>query len=284
MNSPASRIHAIAINTVREAIRSKLLYTLLFFADRLIIGLGRAGVRLSPTSRTHPDPPGHRAGGAIRGFGVVIAIFVGVGPDPQGGRPAHGVSRSSRSRCRVPTFLLGKVSWGSYPHALDADGRSWSRGLRQPSPWDERRAPGRLDTHAAFLILTWRRSWPSWWPSPRSSPPSPPRCWPRSSPAGPVDRRSPHTRPARHRCQRPRHPSRWPQVTQAACTGSLPDLRELQPHHRGGAPAGGGGIRRRGSPRVYGAGYTSGPAGHGRSRPLRAARLPLIAPKARSGR
>ena len=70
------RIWAIAMNTVREAIRNKLLYTLLFFAI-LMIG---AGVVLSTLSYVEIERILQDIGFAsIRFFGVAIAIFVGVG-------------------------------------------------------------------------------------------------------------------------------------------------------------------------------------------------------------
>jgi ABC-type transport system involved in multi-copper enzyme maturation permease subunit len=70
-----SCILAIAGNTVRESVRSKLLYGLLFFAV-LMIGAAAVIATLSYVE-------GHRilqdvALGAVRFFGVVIAIFVGI--------------------------------------------------------------------------------------------------------------------------------------------------------------------------------------------------------------
>ena len=71
-----TRIWTIAMNTVREAIRSKLLYTLLFFAVLLIC----AGVLLSTLSYVERERILQDVGlAAIRLFGVAIAIFVGVG-------------------------------------------------------------------------------------------------------------------------------------------------------------------------------------------------------------
>ena len=70
------RIWAIAMNTVREAIRNKLLYTLLFFAILMIA----AGVVLSTLSYVEIERILQDIGFAsIRFFGVAIAIFVGVG-------------------------------------------------------------------------------------------------------------------------------------------------------------------------------------------------------------
>jgi len=70
-----SCIGAIAANTVRESIRSKLLYGLLFFAV-LLIGGGAVVASLSYVE-------GHRilqdvGLGAVRLFGVAIAILVGI--------------------------------------------------------------------------------------------------------------------------------------------------------------------------------------------------------------
>jgi len=70
-----ARIWTIATNTTREAVRSKLLYVLLFFAVALIL----AGVFLSALSYVESERILQDVGlGAIRLFGVAIAIFVGV--------------------------------------------------------------------------------------------------------------------------------------------------------------------------------------------------------------
>lgn len=70
------RISALAANTVREAIRNKLLYTLLFFAIALIL----SGVLLSTLSYVESQRILQDVGlAAIRLFGVAIAISVGVG-------------------------------------------------------------------------------------------------------------------------------------------------------------------------------------------------------------
>jgi Cu-processing system permease protein len=67
---------AIAGNTVREAIRSRLLYTLLGFGILLIF----AGVLLSSLSYVETDRILQDVGfGAMRLFGVAIGLFVGVG-------------------------------------------------------------------------------------------------------------------------------------------------------------------------------------------------------------
>ena len=72
----AQRMLAIAGNTVREAVRSRLLYTLLFFAVVLIC----AGVLLSSLSYVENDRILQDVGlAAMRLFGVAIALFVGVG-------------------------------------------------------------------------------------------------------------------------------------------------------------------------------------------------------------
>ncbi len=70
------RIRAIAANTMREAIRNKVLYTLLFFAILLIA----TGVLLSTLSYIERERILQDVGlAAIRLFGAAIAIFVGVG-------------------------------------------------------------------------------------------------------------------------------------------------------------------------------------------------------------
>jgi ABC-type transport system involved in multi-copper enzyme maturation permease subunit len=70
------RILAIAHNTVREAIRSRVLYTLLFFAVALI----GTGLLLSTLSYVERDRILQDVGlAAIRIFAVAIAIFVGIG-------------------------------------------------------------------------------------------------------------------------------------------------------------------------------------------------------------
>jgi Cu-processing system permease protein len=71
-----SRILTIATNTVREAIRNKLLYTLLFFAILLIL----SGIFLSTLSYVESERILQDIGlAATRVFGVAIALFVGVG-------------------------------------------------------------------------------------------------------------------------------------------------------------------------------------------------------------
>ena len=70
------RVWTIARNTVREAIRSKLLYTLLFFAILLIL----SAVFLASLSYVETERILQDIGlAAIRLFGVAIAVFVGVG-------------------------------------------------------------------------------------------------------------------------------------------------------------------------------------------------------------
>jgi ABC-type transport system involved in multi-copper enzyme maturation permease subunit len=70
------RIWAIATNTLREAVRNRLLYALLFFAILLIL----SGIFLSTLSYVDSERILQDIGfGAIRLFGVAIAIFVGVG-------------------------------------------------------------------------------------------------------------------------------------------------------------------------------------------------------------
>lgn len=70
------RILALATNTVRQAIRSRLLYTLLFFG-LVLIGTSVAVSSLSYVERERIVQDVGLA--AIRLFGVGIAIFVGVG-------------------------------------------------------------------------------------------------------------------------------------------------------------------------------------------------------------
>ncbi len=70
------RIFTIATTTVREAVRNKLLYALLFFAILLIL----SGVFLSTLSYVESERILQDIGlGAARVFGVAIALFVGVG-------------------------------------------------------------------------------------------------------------------------------------------------------------------------------------------------------------
>ncbi len=75
MNS-LRRIVAIAHNTLREAVRNRVLYALLFFAVALI----GTGVLLSTLSYVERERILQDVGlGAIRVFGVLLAIFVGIG-------------------------------------------------------------------------------------------------------------------------------------------------------------------------------------------------------------
>jgi ABC-type transport system involved in multi-copper enzyme maturation permease subunit len=70
------RVGTLAANTMREAIRSKVLYTLLFFAV-LLIG---TGVLLSTLTYVESQRILQSVGlAAIRLFGAAIAIFVGIG-------------------------------------------------------------------------------------------------------------------------------------------------------------------------------------------------------------
>ncbi len=72
----SGRIWAIALNTGREAIRHKLLYTLLFFALAMI-AFGTVLSTLSYVERERMMQD--FAFGSIRLFSVAIAVFVGVG-------------------------------------------------------------------------------------------------------------------------------------------------------------------------------------------------------------
>jgi Cu-processing system permease protein len=70
------RVAAIAANTFREAIRSKVLYTLVFFAVAMI----GTGTLVSYLSYVERDRIMQSVGlSAIRLFGVLIAVFMGVG-------------------------------------------------------------------------------------------------------------------------------------------------------------------------------------------------------------
>ena len=70
------RIWAIAANTAREAIRSKLLYTFMFFAlAMMLFGVVLATISYVERERMMQD----FAFASIRLFSVAIAIFVGVG-------------------------------------------------------------------------------------------------------------------------------------------------------------------------------------------------------------
>lgn len=76
MKGAFDRILAIAGNTMREAVRSRVLYTLLFFALALI----GTGILLATLSYVERDRILQDVGfAAIRVFGVAIAIFVGIG-------------------------------------------------------------------------------------------------------------------------------------------------------------------------------------------------------------
>ena len=75
MMSP-QRVGALAGNTVREAVRNKVLYVLLFFALVLIL----TGMLLATLSYVERDRIRQDVGlAAIRLFGAAMAIFLGVG-------------------------------------------------------------------------------------------------------------------------------------------------------------------------------------------------------------
>jgi ABC-type transport system involved in multi-copper enzyme maturation permease subunit len=102
--SAARRIWTLAANTVREAIRNKLLYTLLFFA-LLLIGSASLLATLSYVERDRILQDIGLA--AIRFFGVAIAIFVGVGliHKEVDRRTVYTILSKPLSRAE---FLLGK--------------------------------------------------------------------------------------------------------------------------------------------------------------------------------
>lgn len=76
MSGSLHRIAVLAANTVREAVRNKVLYVLLFFA-LVLIG---TGVLLSVLSYVERERILQDVGiAAIRLFGAAIALFVGVG-------------------------------------------------------------------------------------------------------------------------------------------------------------------------------------------------------------
>ena len=98
------RIATIATNTVREAVRNKLLYALLLFAILLIV----SGVVLSALSYVESERILQDIGlAAMRLFGVAIAIFVGVGliHKEVDRRTVYTILSKPLSRAE---FLLGK--------------------------------------------------------------------------------------------------------------------------------------------------------------------------------
>src|SRR5882672_6573725 len=70
------KIFAIAINTFKEAVRDKILYSLIFFA-LLMIGMGSIlnRITIGQTDKIIKDV----GLASISIFGVLIAIFVGIG-------------------------------------------------------------------------------------------------------------------------------------------------------------------------------------------------------------
>lgn len=98
------RIWTLAVNTLREAIRNKLLYTLLFFA-LLLIGSASLLASLSYVERERILQDIALA--AVRLFGVAIAIFVGVGliHKEVDRRTVYTILSKPLSRAE---FLLGK--------------------------------------------------------------------------------------------------------------------------------------------------------------------------------
>ena len=105
MMSP-TRIGAIASNTVREAVRNKILYALLFFGV-LLIG---TGIIVSNLSYVEGDRILQSIGlSSLRLFGTAIAIFVGVGliHKEVDRRTIHTILSKPVSRTE---FLLGKYA------------------------------------------------------------------------------------------------------------------------------------------------------------------------------
>jgi hypothetical protein len=99
-------VAAIATNTVRESVRSKLLYGLLFFAV-LLIGVGAVVSTLSyvESARILQDI----GLGAVRLFGVAIAILVGINLIHRevDRRTVYTILSKPLSRAE---FLIGKVA------------------------------------------------------------------------------------------------------------------------------------------------------------------------------
>jgi len=100
------RIATLAGTTVREAVRNRILYTLLFFAVVLIA----TGVLVSTLSYVERERIVQDVGfAAVRLFGVGIAIFVGVGliHGEVERRTVYTILSKPLSRAE---FLLGKVA------------------------------------------------------------------------------------------------------------------------------------------------------------------------------
>jgi len=138
-------IWAIAINTVRESVRNKILYALLFFAV-LMIG---AGVIIGSLSYVESDRILQDVGlASIRLFGVAIAIFVGINliHKEVDRRTVYTILSKPISRAE---FLLGKyvgltlTIWMQMSIMVVAfAGVSLASGA--PLAWQ----------HAAFFVLT----------------------------------------------------------------------------------------------------------------------------------
>lgn len=106
MTGTLLRIWTIAVNTVREAVRSRVLYTLLFFAIALI----GTGVVVSTLSYVEQTRILQNVGfAAIRLFGVAISIFVGITLVHRevDRRTIHTILSKPLSRTE---FLLGKFT------------------------------------------------------------------------------------------------------------------------------------------------------------------------------
>ena len=99
-----ARIWTLAMNTAREAVRNKLLYSLLFFAILMIL----SGVVMGALSYIESERILQDIGiASIRLFSVAIAIFVGVGliHKEVERRTVHTILSKPLSRAE---FLLGK--------------------------------------------------------------------------------------------------------------------------------------------------------------------------------
>ena len=145
---------AIAGNTVREAIRSRVLYTLLFFAlapDRD----GRAALdALLRRARAHPPGRGLRGDPALRRRDRDLRRHR---PDPPRGRPAHDLHDPLEADLaqRVPARQVPGPAW----RRCGCRSRSWAR-LRASSRW---LAGAPLGAGHARGARCWSASSSRWW-------------------------------------------------------------------------------------------------------------------------